>query len=224
MGDSDSKEAEDQAVAMIAGEIGDTRVIATARKAVEDIDNVYDAELEQELLLQIVEPRYVNMLSAIHHLVQTTFPDMEHFRLDDAATRSMLEHAAEQVVRIDETTRAAIREQLSIGQKRGYSAWEIANGVPRDDYRGIEGLFQETWQGRANTVARNELLEAQHTSSLERYAATGLVDRVQLRDGTGTAPDAPCLARNGQVVPLSSRPERLHVNCSVVVIPILRGE
>jgi hypothetical protein len=197
---------------------------ALARKAIEDLDSFYDAEAEQEALAVILEPRYVRMLGAIHELVRVTFPTMEDFRLDDEATREMLDHAAEQVVRIDETTRDALRELLKLGQERGYSTWEIANGVAKDDYPGIEGLFKETWRNRAQTVARNELLEAQHTASLNRYAATGLVDRVRLRDGSGTAPDEPCLSRNGQVVPLNSNPQRLHVNCSVAVIPILTGE
>lgn len=191
-------------------------------KAIEDLDEFYDAESEQMALAQIIEPRYIRMLGAVHELVRTTFPEMEDFRLDDESTASILEHAAKQVVRIDETTRDALRELLKLGQ--GYSQWEIANGVPKDEYPGIEGLFRETWAGRAQTVARNELLEAQHTSALGRYVATGLVDSVRLRDGTSSAPDEPCIARNGQVVPLASRPERLHVNCSVVVIPILRGD
>lgn len=197
---------------------------ALARKAIEDIDNIYDEAAEQEELLRIVEPRYVRMLGAMHQLVRTTFPEMDDFRLDDAATRSMLDRAAEQVVRIDETTREAIREQLRIGQERGYSQWEIANGVPREEYAGIEGLFKETWAGRAKLVARNELASAQIAASQNRYEATGLVDRVQLRDGTSAAPDAPCIDRNGRTVPLGSQPQQLHIGCTLVLIPVLTGD
>lgn len=193
-------------------------------KAIEDLESFYDAAAEQEALAILLEPRYLAMLNAVHELVQATFPTMEEFRLDDETTREVLDHAAEQVVRIDTTTKDALKELLKIGQERGYSAWELANGVPKDDFPGIDGLFKETWRNRALTVARNELLEAAHIASLDRYKATGLVDRVRIRDGTGSAPDEPCLSRNGNVVPLSSNPQRLHVNCSVVVIPVLRGE
>jgi hypothetical protein len=199
-------------------------VTVPARKAIDDIDDIYDAASEQEMLLQIVEPRYIRMLGAVHQLVRTTFPEMDDFRLDDAATRSMLDRAAEQVVRIDETTREAIREQLRIGQARGYSQWEIANGVPGDEYPGIEGLFKETWRGRAALVARNELAMAQISASQNRYAATGMVDRVQLRDGTSSAPDAACIQRNGAVVALDSQPEQLHIGCTLVLIPVLTGD
>lgn len=189
-----------------------------------DIGEVYDEQAEQEALAVILEPRYSTMLKAVHELVKSSFPEMEAFRLDDAATRRLLTHAAQQVVRIDSTTRSAIQEMLRLGQERGYSNWELANGVAKDGYPGIDGLFKETWRNRALTVARNELLEAQHESAMDRYRATGLVDRVTLRDGTGSAPDQPCLDRNGRTVPLSSHPQRLHINCSVGMIPVLRGD
>jgi hypothetical protein len=194
---------------------------ALQRKAAEDLDELYDEVAEQEALAILLEPRYTGMLAAVHELVAATFPAMENFRLDDEATRRMLEHAAKQVVRIDETTREELRALLKIGQERGYSAWEIANGVPKDDFPGIEGLFKETWKGRAATVARNELLEAQHTATMDRYRVTGLVDRIRIRDGRD---DGPCADRDGTVVSMASNPARLHVNCTLVVIPILRGE
>lgn len=196
----------------------------TARKAIQDLNDVYDSQFEQEALAPIIEVRYTAMLNAVHELVRSTFPEMEDFRLDDAATRRLLVHAAEQVVRIDDTTKAAVQEMLQRGQELGLSNWEIANGSAKDGYPGIEGLFTETWRSRAATVARNELLEAQHNAALDRYRASGLVDRVTLRDGTGSAPDQPCLDRNGRTVPLSSNPQRLHVNCAVVVIPVLIGD
>jgi hypothetical protein len=194
------------------------------KDSIEDIDAIYDADAEQEALAILLEPRYMAMLRSVHELVAATFPTMENFRLDDPATRAQLAHAAEQVVRIDETTRTALRHLLALGQERGYSAWELANGVPKDGFPGIEGLFRETWKGRALTVARNELAVAQLEASKERYRATGLVDRLQLRDGTGTAPDQPCLDRNGQVVPLSANPQQLHIQCTLVCVPVLRGD
>ena len=131
----------------------------------------------------------------------------------------ILEEAAERVVRIDETTREAVREQLKEGQARGYSAWQIANGVPAEGFRGIDGLFVETWRSRAETIARSELAQASMVSALNRYAATGLVDRAKIDENTDT--DAPCAARAGLVVPLSSRPLPSHPNCQKGLEPIL---
>lgn len=187
-----------------------------------DADDIFNSDNESRILATIIEPRYSAMLRTMHTLVGETFPTQENFRLDDASTREILAVAAQEVVRITDATKAAIQEQLTLGQMRGYSQWQIAYGVPKDGYRGLHGLFTETWRNRELTVARNELLEAQHRSAMNRYRATGLVSHVKLRDGTGRAPDAPCLSRNGDVKPITDNIDRLHINCSLVVIPILR--
>jgi hypothetical protein len=194
-------------------------------KAIGDIEDVYDSQQEQEALAPVLEIRYTAMLNAVHELVRSTFPEMENFRLDDSATRRLLRFAADDVVRIDDTTKAAVREMLQRGQELGLSNWEIANGSPKDNFPGIEGLFKETWAGRANLISRNELAIAQIEASHNRYAATGLVDRVQLRDGSsGPNSDDACRNRNGTVVPLSTRPGQLHIACTLVTIPVLRGD
>lgn len=185
------------------------------------LSDVYNSDDEQERLARVLDPRYARMLVAVHELVASAFPELQDFRLDDEATRLLLNAAAERVVLIDQATRQAIRDQLREGQRRGYSAFQIANGVPSEDYRGIEGLFATTWQGRAQTVAFNELAEAQHTSAMNRYAATGLVEKVELVENADT--DEPCASRNGTVVPLSSNPQRLHVNCRLSTIPVVEA-
>ena len=145
--------------------------------------------------------------------------DAGAFRLDDAATRRLLATAAEQVVRIDEVTRTALREVLQEGQRRGYSDTQIADGVPAEGFKGVQGLYLETWRGRPETIARTELSVAQVEASLDRYEATGLVSRVELVEHTDT--DDECAQRNGRVVPISSRPQLNHPNCRLAVVPIV---
>jgi hypothetical protein len=191
------------------------------------LEDIYDSEAEQEALAAILDPRYVGMLAATHEAVGSALApflgaDAEAFRLDDAATRTILAEAAERVVLITAATRDALREQLREGQRRGYSAFQIATGVPAEDYRGVDGLFRTTWRGRAETVARTELAHAQNVASLDRYAATGLVDEVELVEHDDT--DAPCAARNGTVVALSERPGLLHPNCQLGLIPRVRAD
>jgi hypothetical protein len=94
--------------------------------------------------------------------------------------------------------------------------------VPGEDFRGIAGLFGTTWKGRAETVALTELAQARAVASLDRYAATGMVDAVELVEHTDT--DEPCARRNGQVVPLSERPVPLHPRCQVGYIPRVRAD
>lgn len=185
------------------------------------VDEVWNSDDEQRRLRELMEVWYTRILTAVHHLVATALPlpNRDTFRLDDPATRRVLQQAAHRVVRIDETTRQAISNMLQIGQERGYSAWQIAHGVIDEDYAGIDGLFKERWAGRADTVARTELQEAQRLSAIDRYHATGLVDRVKIIDGDY---DEACARRNGKVVPIEQAPELLHPNCTLVLTPVLR--
>ena len=188
------------------------------------LSDIYDREAWQRGLAAILMPRFLRMLEAWHELVASQFPERtpDEFRLDDEATRMILAEAAERVVLIDAATRDAIREQLREGQRRGYSTYQLAYGVPDEDYRGIDGLFRTTWKSRAETVSRTELAHAQVVASLDRYEATGMVSRVQLVENADT--DEPCARRNGKVVPLSSKPGLLHPNCRLGIIPIVDEE
>ena len=185
------------------------------------LSDIYDDEEEQGLLARILFPRYLRMLEAVHQFLQSVFPFLspDEFRLDDPATRRQLALAAEQVVRIDQSTRDQLREVLREGQQRGYSDFEVANGVPGDGFGGIRGLYMETWRSRPETIARTEMATAQNAAALDRYAATGLVSRVRIHEHEDT--DEPCASRNGKVVPLSSKPGLLHPNCRMGLEPIM---
>jgi hypothetical protein len=181
----------------------------------------YDSADEQNRLQQLLERFYALMLRAVNLLVAAHFDlDPNDFRVDDAATRRVLQTAASRVVRIDETTRQAIAASLQEGQARGYSDWQLAYGVPADNFPGINGLFRETWKNRALTVARTELGVAQRTSALDRYLATGLVDRVLIVDGCKW--DEICCRRNGTTVPIEQGPTLAHPNCQLSLMPVLR--
>lgn len=190
-----------------------------ARKQDDPLQGIWDSDAEQKRLAQVFERAFLRVLRAVHAVVARGFPQARDFRLDDSATNRVLLQAATRVVRIDNATRQAIVEQLRIGQERGYSSWEIAHGVEKDGYRGIDGLFKETWASRAETVARTEMQEAQRLSAIDRYQATGLVDRVQIRDGDF---DPACQARDGRIVPIEQVPGLLHPNCRMILMPVQR--
>lgn len=183
------------------------------------VHDIYDADEEQRQLALVLFPRYARMLLAVHHLTASAFPELGNFLLDDAATRRILAHAAQRVVLIDAATRAALQDVLAEGQARGYSARQMADGVLNEDYGGVAGLYLDTWKGRAETIARTELAEAQVTASLDRYAATGLVSKVQIVEHPNT--DDACASRNGQIVPISERPGLLHPNCRMGLVPVV---
>src|SRR5215471_20586988 len=186
-----------------------------------EVDDVYNSRDEQEALAAILERRYLAMLAAVHEaLIRLYGLDANRFVISDNAVNLMLVDAAQRVVRIDENTRQLIAEQLRVGQALGLSTYQMAHGDAKIGYRGIEGLYAETWQNRAETIARTELQHAQNEASLNRYAATGMVDMVQIIDGDEW--DAPCARRNGTVVPISEHPQLNHPNCTMVVVPVLR--
>lgn len=194
------------------------------KDARDDLDAIWPSDEEQARLARILGPYFVATLNATNAIVRQLLDDVidpTTLVVDDAATNRILAEAGARIVRIDEATRAAIAEQLQIGQQRGYSTWQIAHGVPDDGYRGIDGLFRETWAGRADTVARTELQHAQTVATRDRYIASGVVDRVRLIDGED---DEPCRSRNGTVVPLEQAPGLAHPNCTLVLVPVLRDD
>ena len=190
-----------------------------------EADDVFDANAERELLERILGTYYAVVLAAIHEVVKATFVDVpgfdpDRFVLEDSATVRLLAQAGTQIVRITETTRQAIASQLQVGAQRGYNTFQIAHGVPSEGFAGINGLFQETWAGRAEMVARTELQNAQRLAAIDRYNATGLVDEVTIVDGDEW--DSVCANRNGHVVPLSQVPTLAHPNCTLMLVPVLR--
>ena len=187
-----------------------------------DVDDVYNSDREQARLYAILEQRYLQMLTAVQAALIRLFPGIsdEHFRVRDQDVNALLRTAAQRVVRIDETTRQNIAEQLRVGQALGLSTYEIAHGRADIGYHGIDGLYAETWKGRADMIARTELQHAQNESALNRYAATGLFDHVRIIDGCDW--DEACCARNNTVVPITDRPQLNHPNCTLVVVPIVR--
>src|SRR5215471_15696893 len=184
-----------------------------------DVDDVYNSDQEQARLFAILEQRYLQMLTAVQAALIRLFPYWsDQFRVRDTDVNALLRDAAQRVVRIDETTRQNIAEQLRVGQALGLSSYEIAYGKPAVGYHGIDGLYQETWKGRAEMIARTELQHAQNEAALNRYATSGLVDMVKIIDGDEW--DLPCAQRNGRIVPITDHPELNHPNCTMVLVPV----
>lgn len=185
-----------------------------ATKAARADDLVPD---DEETRLQfIMDAVYRRVLLELHFLVQDSLPvDPATFRLADEATTALLEHAATRVVGITETTRQAIAAKLAAGQAAGLTTQEIADSIAH--------LFDITWKNRPEMIASTEIGEAQRLAAIDRYTATGLVDRVKISDATrGTDHTATCLARAGTTVPLDQAPQLDHPRCSLVLIPVLR--
>lgn len=180
---------------------------AFATKALRADDLVpEDEETRLQFLLDAV---YRRVLVEVHYLVRDSLPvDPATFRLRDEDTEAILREAATRVVGITETTRRAIADVLAQGQREGWTTQEIADGIAH--------LFDVTWKSRPFTVASTEIAEAQRLAAINRYTASGLVDRVKISDATrGKDHTDTCLARAGTTVPLDEAPPLDHPNCLI---------
>ncbi len=175
-------------------------------------------EDEDARLRFILDATYRRVLLEMHHLVADALElDPASFRLDDTATTAILEHAAQRVTGINATTRAALQDLLAAANRDGLSTAEIIAQ--------IDHLYLTTWKSRSEMIATTEIGEAQRVSAIDRYKASGLVDRVKISDATrGGDHTATCLARAGTTVSLDEAPPLDHPNCSLVLLPILRGD
>lgn len=176
---------------------------------------IYDSAAEVNALTMLYVKRYGGMLRAVHGLL-TRATNRNEEPPDDVALRHIVLEARARAVKADATTQFAIAAMIADGQRRGLSASEIAYGAK--DYPGIQGLFEQTWAGRAETIAKTELQHAALVSAVDRFrAAKGIVRAMVAKDGDH---DAACQARNGREYALNNPPQLLHPRCTLVVSPV----
>lgn len=121
-------------------------------------------------------------------------------------------------------TRSIITDTLTAAGLRGYSLFQIVNGVERDDFPGLRAALGGAYRGRAETIARTEMAYAAQAGAHERYEERG-VRHVEIIDGPGcgwTSHDDPDKA-DGSIRTISeARMHPLsHPNCRRVSVPVL---
>lgn len=128
--------------------------------------------------------------------------------------------SSERVRRINDVTRETLRRTLDAGADRGYSVYQMANGVTADDFPGIRSVVEETYRGRAETIARTEMAWGSNQGATALYASEG-VTHVEVLDGMDW--DEPCQAANGQTWTLErAEAEPLqHPNCQRAFAPVV---
>lgn len=170
-------------------------------------------------------------LAVLPFLLQATLNASDHAGLlvglsvtveTDPRVQRLLSEAQLHLAGVHDTTLSAIRATLAEGFRRGYSARQIAYGVPAENFRGLADSVAEVYSGRARTIATTELATARNKASLERYQEAG-VNTVYIVDGPGcgwTRHDDPDLA-NGSIRTLSEAhaSPTSHANCQRVLLP-----
>ncbi len=173
-------------------------------------DEALDEEREAERLAAILAVVYLLMLRQSHAIVTEALDlDPLQFRITRADIATQLEMARERARLITGTTKQALDALLAEARLLGLETAEIVASV--------DALYGVTWEARPGLQALNEAHHAMLTNAQERYRASGVVEFQELRDGDY---DPPCAARNGAVVPITTRVEQLHPNCRIVTRPV----
>lgn len=130
------------------------------------------------------------------------------------------------IVAIDELTRTDVDAMIREGIRRGYSIPQIANGLPSEEYRGIRGLYEETYNGRSTTIARTETSWSFSRTSMTAYEDAGIAQHEWML-GLGDSQEL-CQALDGEVVNVgepfsdgSIAPPDPHPNCTCSLLPVV---
>lgn len=137
--------------------------------------------------------------------------------------RNVVDVLGKRIVDISETTRSDMESIITEALLEGVSMPELLGK--------IEHLFENTYKGRASTIARTESQVAYNLSSQAAYQASGVVAEVQLHDNSqhtddyGASDGLSCAQRNGLIVPLGDMQRHVyaeHPNGTLAVAAIVR--
>jgi len=147
------------------------------------------------------------------------------FSLTEQNIDRALERSGELIQGINDETRAGVQRTLQTAHDRGYTIDEIARGVPEEDFPGLAQSHSFS-KGRARTIARTEMANAQGQGASARYRAAedaGVSVLIRVADGDGCgwlSHDDPEKA-DGMLVTISEFEDHViaHPNCVRAPIP-----
>lgn len=103
---------------------------------------------------------------------------------NDSAVLRALSLVGNDIVDITDATRELILDTIKRGYDAGLSIDQIVRGDADFGFRGLADIVDETYKGRATTIARTELGTAQNEATVARYENSG-IKRVYVLDGDG---------------------------------------
>jgi len=196
------------------------RVLARVGKAWKPKMCRKDVPGEDELLLAddwldlatIVKRYYVEVLEASWPAWNSALGVDVAFELTDPAVVAALKNAGSRVADISETTRGFLAQVLQDGADAGLTIGELRDG--------IRLVIEESYKGRAQSIARSELATAQNLTTAERYDNAG-ISQVTIFDNGQDDPDEECAAVNGTVQTLTWFRKNLtaHPRCTRCAAP-----
>lgn len=130
----------------------------------------------------------------------------------------VLDHAGNDIVRINDATRNAVRDALQTANQEGWNLYQIAHGVPDANFRGLDSIVQQLYKGRSEVIARTEVGRASQEAARAQWSELG-VGYQEIQDGEDF--DDFCASRNGEVVTIDEAVDLAHPQCTVVCFPVV---
>lgn len=195
---------------------------AKGSKAIADLDLI-DWEEEENLLRSLMDKFYATAGELAAADASATLGVQIDWALSNPNIQRTMGMLSKRIVGINETTRLDVSKVI---------ADSLTEGVTLDELAGrLDGMFAETYKGRAMTVARTESMYSYSMSSLRSYEESGVIESVEFADNpdhdTDPMPptDTTCADRNGHETELgkaSDYVDSAHPNCILAVLPIVK--
>jgi HK97 family phage portal protein len=178
---------------------------------------------EDDLLAEVMNKYYNAIGDRAFTNVAATLDISLDWTLANPNVARIMELLGHRIRDISETTRLEVVRVITDGQSEGLTLAQIADN--------LTGLFEETYSGRAATIARTETMIGWGEASVLGYQESGVVDSVEIQDNPdhtdpydGADDGLTCAERHELVVPLDQAMFHIgsdHPNGSAVAIPIL---
>lgn len=174
---------------------------------------------DRKKLETLIKRFYVEILQLSWQQWNVVLGVEKAFDLEDPLVTKLLQMAASHVKDIQDTTMQEIRDALKYGNDNGWSIDQLVRGD--ENQTGLRALIDETYKGRASTIARTELGEAQNMATASRYKEAG-VKLVEILDNGSTDDDEECQVANGQIWTLNYFNDHTleHPNCTRAAAPV----
>lgn len=173
---------------------------------------------DRKKLEMLIKRFYIEIIQLSWETWNYTLGVTTAFDLTDPIVTEVLQSAARSVREITSTTLDEIRGALIYANENGWSVDQLVRGD--ENQPGLRDIVDETYQGRAENIARTELGEAQNQATVSRYEAAG-VSLVEILDNGSTDDDEACQVANGQIWTLAYFSENVleHPNCTRAAAP-----
>lgn len=184
---------------------------------IDDIDWDSEEKMLTDLMLRFYETAGVQAFSDASAQLGVSID----WSLANPNVQRIRDQLAKNIVGIHQTTVDDVARIVADSLDEGVTLEQLADR--------LTDQFEETYRGRAMTVARTESQVAYNTASALGYQESGVVDECELADNPDHDTDPgsdglTCAERNGLVVPLSDVQKHIdaeHPNGSLAVLPVV---